>query len=242
MRMHRRRTVRVPAPQVNAVVLCGGLGTRLGELTRETPKPLLEVGGKPLVAHVLEKLQAGGVTQACLAVSFQWQKLKYALGDSWNGLQLTYSVESEPMGTGGAVRQALQQMGWAEAFVANGDTLIDVDLGGMRNVATTNQADWVIALKLVDDAARFGRVNIGTGLRVTSFSEKGLPGPGLINAGLYWLRARVLEQAPLGVFSLERDLMAVSVSELAMYGFVTSGYFIDMGIPEDLERARRDLC
>lgn len=227
---------------MKAVVLCGGLGTRLGELTRETPKPLLEVGGKPFVAHVLEKLQAGGVTQACLAVSFQWQKLKSALGDSWNGLPLTYSVESEPMGTGGAVRQALQQMGWAEAFVANGDTLIDVDLGGMRNVATTNRADWVIALKRVDDAARFGRVNLGAGSRVASFSEKGLSGPGLINAGLYWLRAEALDHAPQGVFSLERDLMAAHVSKLAMYGLETSGYFIDMGIPEALIRARRDLA
>ncbi|WVN42124.1 sugar phosphate nucleotidyltransferase [beta proteobacterium MWH-UniP1] len=226
---------------MNSIVLCGGLGTRLGGLTRTTPKPLLEVAGKPFISHVLEKLRAAGVTYVCLAVGFQWEKIRAALGDSWAGLSLSYSVESKPLGTGGAVRKALQSMCWSEAFVVNGDTLVDVELLAMRNLALSRDADLVIALKNVEETARYGRVNLLQSSRIASFSEKGLSDPGLINAGLYWLKAEALNCFQGEVFSLERDIMASHVHDLSIYGFVTPGYFIDMGIPEDLERARREL-
>ncbi|MFN9624329.1 MAG: nucleotidyltransferase family protein [Cyanobacteriota bacterium] len=226
---------------MNAVILCGGLGTRLGSLTRETPKPLLEVAGKPFISHVLEQLHHSGVTRACLAVSFQWHKLKTVLGDSWQGFPLSYSVEAKPLGTGGAIRQAMLQMGWSEAIVANGDTLVDVDLKAMVSHSSLCSADIVLALKQVADTARFGRVNINSVTRVESFSEKGVAGPGLINAGVYWLRGSSLSQCPQDVFSFEHDLMAAQLAELQIYGKITEGYFIDMGIPEDLARARREL-
>jgi D-glycero-alpha-D-manno-heptose 1-phosphate guanylyltransferase len=226
---------------MKAVVLCGGLGTRLGALTRETPKPLLEVAGRPFISHVLDHLAANGTTEIVLAVSFQWQKLRGALGSSWQGLPLHYSVEPEPMGTGGAVRHAMDQLGWVEAIVANGDTLLKMNPNLLHGAAGQHSADMVMALKRVDDASRYGRVRIEADSRVVGFEEKGQSGEGLINAGLYWMRARVLDKAPDRIFSLERDLMAEHVTELAMYGVETSGYFVDMGIPEDLERARREL-
>lgn len=226
---------------MKAVVLCGGLGTRLGKLTCTTPKPLLDVAGEPFIVRVLEQLQARGITHVCLAVGFHWEKIRAALGDSWAGISLSYSVESKPLGTGGAVRKALKLMRWSEAFVVNGDTLVDVELLSMRNLALSRDADLVIALKNVEETARFGRVNLLQSSQIVSFSEKGLSGPGLINAGLYWLNAEVLNCFHGEVFSLERDIMASHVQDLSIYGFVTSGYFIDMGVPEDLERARREL-
>lgn len=142
---------------MKAIVLCGGLGTRLGELTRDTPKPLLEVAGQPFVGHVLDHLQAGGVRQVCLAVSFHWQKLKDVLGDRWNGLPLAYSVEQQPLGTGGAIRQALAAMGWSESLIANGDTLVHAQPALLQQLGRQHDADVVLALKHVPDTARYGR-------------------------------------------------------------------------------------
>jgi D-glycero-alpha-D-manno-heptose 1-phosphate guanylyltransferase len=226
---------------MKAVVLCGGLGTRLGALTRATPKPLIDVAGKPFINYVLDQLAASGTTEVVLAVSFQWQKLRDSLGESWQGVPLHYSVEPEPLGTGGAVRHAMNQMGWVEAIVANGDTLLKMDSRILRDTANHFSADIVMALKWIDDVSRYGSVSLGPGSRVIAFEEKGQSGEGLVNAGLYWIKASVFDRAPDGVFSLERDLMAEHVTKLAMYGVETSGYFVDMGIPEDLERARREM-
>jgi len=227
---------------MRAIVLCGGLGTRLGPLTRQTPKPLLEVCGKPFVGHVLESLRVSGVSSVCLAVSFHWQKLKSALGDSWQGMPLSYSVETEPLGTGGAVRQAAMQMGCGEVFVANGDTLVATNLNGMREMASARKADCVLTLKHLSDTSRFGTVILADDGRITSFSEKTLGGPGFINAGLYWLGEAVISRMPQGIFSLEKDFLSKDISSMAVYGFVSDGYFVDMGVPDDLARARRELA
>jgi len=227
---------------MNAIVLCGGLGTRLGDLTRETPKPLLDVAGQPFITYILEYLQSSGVTHACLAVSFQWHKLRAALGDHWNGLPLSYSIEDKPLGTGGAIRQALKTMGWPEALIANGDTLVEADLWQILAVGQQANADVVLVLKQVADTARYGRVNLLPSGRVASFSEKGVVGPGLINAGLFWLRADLVAAIPHAVFSFEQDVMMAHLHQYDIHGLPTVGYFIDMGIPEDLERARRDLA
>jgi D-glycero-alpha-D-manno-heptose 1-phosphate guanylyltransferase len=227
---------------MNAVILCGGLGSRLGSLTKDTPKPLLEVAGRPFIAHVLDRLQSNGVTHACLAVSFQWHKLCVALGDNWNGLPLSYSVEDLPLGTGGAIRQALTTMGWSEALIANGDTLVEIDLEQMQAFAHHVHADVVLGLKYVQDTARYGRVNLLTTGEVSSFSEKGLAGPGLINAGLFWIRADFLTLITEAVFSFEQFIMMSNLSAHSIYGLRTDGYFIDMGIPIDLEQVRKDLA
>jgi len=227
---------------MRAVVLCGGLGTRLGELTREIPKPLLAVSGRTFISYMLDHLAANDTTEIVFAVSFQWQSLRDALGSPWQGLSLNYSVELGPMVTGGAVRCAMNQMKWVEAIVANGDTLLKMNANLLNGAADQHSADIAIALKQVDDESRYERAPIEADPRVLAFEEKGQSGEGLINAGLYWMRAKVLNEAPNGVFSLEQDLMAEHMTELAMYAAETSGYFVDMGIPEDLERARRELA
>ncbi|MHA3960301.1 nucleotidyltransferase family protein [Synechococcus sp. LTW-G] len=227
---------------MNAVVLCGGLGTRLGELTKDTPKPLLDVAGQPFVTHVLERLQSNGVRHVCLAVSFQWQKIHSTLGESWKGLPLTYSVEDTPLGTGGAIRRALTTMDWSEALVTNGDTFVEANLRQIQAFAHRSQADVVLTLKHVPNVARYGRVNLLPSGRVTSFNEKGKSGPGFINAGLFWLRSDLLTGIPDDVFSFEHHVMMKHLPRMVIYGLITDGYFIDMGIPEDLKRARHEVA
>jgi D-glycero-alpha-D-manno-heptose 1-phosphate guanylyltransferase len=226
---------------MKAIVLCGGLGTRLGVLTRNTPKPLLKVANRPFISHVLDNLVAHGVNEIALAVGFQWGKLHHELGESWKGAPLHYTVERQPLGTGGAIKHAMDQLGWENALVANGDTLLKTNPLALCNFAALHNADIVIALKPVADAERYGRVSIAEDSRIVAFEEKGKNGPGLINAGLYWINRNALLQSTCSAFSLEQDVLSGQVSRLRIVGIETNAYFIDIGIPADLERARREL-
>lgn len=226
---------------MKAIILCGGLGTRLGELTRDTPKPLLDVAGRPFVTHVMDHLIDGGVDEIALAVSFRWERFRDSLGYFWRGVPLRYSIEPSPLGTGGAVRQALERMGWEDALVANGDTLVEIEPSRLVYHAQRTAADVVLTLCSVTDTTRYGGVRLAPDTRVQGFQEKGIGGAGLINGGLYWLHRSALGSAVDSTFSLEADLLATRWAQLRMFGTVTDGYFIDIGVPQDLERARREL-
>jgi D-glycero-alpha-D-manno-heptose 1-phosphate guanylyltransferase len=241
MRLYRERIIWRPTRPMKAIVLCGGFGTRLGVLTRYTPKPLLEVAGRPFIAYVLDNLVAHGVNEIALAVSFQWSKLHSELGESWKGTPLRYSVEHQPLGTGGAIKHAMDQLGWENALVANGDTLLKTDPLVFGHFAALHSMDVVIALKPVADAERYGRVRISENSRIVAFEEKGENGPGLINAGLYWVSRHVLAKPNRSSFSFEYDVLSTHTNGLRIAGIETDAYFIDIGIPDDLERARREF-
>ena len=226
---------------MKAIVLCGGLGSRLGALTRNTPKPLISVAGRPFLAHVMDKLCITEVDGFVLATGFQAQQVFAAIGATWRGRPVCYSVEPEALGTGGALRLAMNSFNLDFALVANGDTLFDCDLSVLVNGFSTSPWSTRMALQHVDDCERYGRVLLGEGHVVTGFGEKGHVGPGLINAGLYVQRREPLSGFGTGTFSLETDYLAKLAPEWPIQGLRGEGYFIDIGIPEDLERARRDL-
>lgn len=226
---------------MKCIVLCGGLGTRLGDLTRDTPKPLIPVAGRPFLAHVLDQLLIAQIDEIVIAVSFQWQKVRDEIGDRWRDVKVSYSIEQEPLGTGGAIKQAMRQAGVTEALVANGDTLLKMDAGDLLRFAHEHRADIVIALKLTEDSARFGKVNIDTSGRIVAFEEKGQCACGLINSGVYYVKDSVFATIDAAAFSFEKDVLARHHAGLAIYGMRTDAYFIDMGVPEDLARARIEL-
>jgi D-glycero-alpha-D-manno-heptose 1-phosphate guanylyltransferase len=226
---------------MKAVVLCGGLGTRLGDMTRETPKPLIPVAGRPFLAHVLDQLTTAPIDEIILAVSFHWQKVLAEIGDSWCGVKISYSIEQEALGTGGAIKQAMRQSGVNEALVVNGDTFLKMNAGDLLQFAKEQNADIAIALKQTEDSARFGKVNIDELGRVLAFEEKGQCGRGLINSGVYYVRELVFASIQQETFSFEKDVLTLYCSEFAIYGMPTDAYFIDMGVLEDLARARTDL-
>lgn len=228
---------------MKAIVLCGGLGTRLGALTREMPKPLIEVAGRPFLERVLDQLlRGGGIDEIVLAVSFHWEKIRAAIGHEWRGVKVSYSVEAVPLGTGGAIRQALEHTGATEAIVLNGDTLLKFEAHELATFAREHDAQIALALTSVPDAGRFGRVQIGTDHRVASFEEKGAPVPGSINAGMYYVRADAFADVGASAFSFEQDVMKAGLARVRIYGLQTQAWFIDMGIPADLERARQELA
>jgi D-glycero-alpha-D-manno-heptose 1-phosphate guanylyltransferase len=227
---------------MEAIVLCGGFGTRLGTITRNTPKPLLQVAGRPFLAHVLDKLCVPEVNGFILATGFKAEQVSAVIQSEWQGRPVKYSVEMHPLGTGGAIRLAMENFSLDQAVVVNGDTFFDCDLSSM--IDRFEEGPWAtrMALRAVDDCKRFGRVQISSNGRVVGFGEKEYEGPGLINAGVYIQRRTPLEQYGSRPFSFEADYLARLDPAWPIQGFVKDGYFVDMGIPEDLERARRELA
>jgi D-glycero-alpha-D-manno-heptose 1-phosphate guanylyltransferase len=226
---------------MKAIVLCGGLGTRLGALTRNTPKPLIDVAGRPFLALVLDKLCIPEIDGFVLATGFHAEQVSDAIKATWQDRPVHYSVEGQPLGTGGAIRLAMENFGLDQALVVNGDTLFDCDLHAM--VDGFNGSRWAtrMALLHVNDCARYGRVQLADDSRVIGFGESGHLGAGLINAGVYVQRRAPLDSYGAAPFSFETDYLAKLNSAWPIQGQVKDGYFVDMGIPEDLARARHDL-
>lgn len=229
---------------MKAIVLCGGLGKRLGELTRHTPKPMLKVAGRPFIAHVLDRLCVSGIEGIVLASGFASHQLKRFVGNSWAEVPIQYSVESNPLGTGGAILLAMQRHELAEALVINGDTIFDIDLCSFINnsraqnrVSTTT----FMALRTVENCSRYGRVEIDHDGVVKSFGEKKFYGSGLINAGLYIQQRAALEKFGSAPFSFENDYLANDFKYFNIVGIPYAGYFIDIGVPADLIRADLEL-
>jgi D-glycero-alpha-D-manno-heptose 1-phosphate guanylyltransferase len=225
---------------MKAVVLCGGLGTRLGELTRYTPKPMLTVAGRPFIAHVLDHLVIHGVDGLVLAVSFEWEKLRSFVGDAWRGVPVAYSVEKMPLGTGGGIAHAMRQENLTNAVVVNWDTLIMED---PRKLQACVQDGDELALTVVhvDQANRYGTVAIDLAGKLAGFSEKGVNKSGWVNAGMYSISRNVFDDMKSQAFSFEHDILAQRRCMDTTRIYKSSAYFIDMGVPEDLERADREI-
>jgi D-glycero-alpha-D-manno-heptose 1-phosphate guanylyltransferase len=226
---------------MKAVILCGGLGTRLGELTRNTPKPMLEVAGRPFIAHILDHLCTAPIDGIVLAAGFAWESLRNFVGKQWKGVPVTYSVETEALGTGGALLLALHNENLAEALVVNGDTLFSLNLLEFLQHSSPRYAT-CIALRHVDDCSRYGRVTTGMDGTILNFGEKGFNGQGLINGGIYVQRRDVLECFGDRAFSFESDYLSCSFQTMPMLGIPNDAYFIDIGISADLQRAQKELA
>jgi NDP-sugar pyrophosphorylase family protein len=224
-----------------AVMLAGGRGTRLGELARHIPKPVLEVGGQPFLGHVLWNLARHGVTDVVLAVGHLQQQVKTHIGDgSQFGVTVRYVTETQALGTAGGLRNCAD---WLDErfFLINGDSLFDINyLDLALTLELDDKALCALALRSVADAYRYGTVELH-GPRITRFSEKGRQGSGLISGGVYACRRTLLEWIPPGFASLELEVFPRLVGRGWISGKVYQGFFIDIGIPEHLRLARATI-
>lgn len=221
-----------------AIVLAGGFGTRLRGIVDDVPKPLAPVAGRPFLAWLLDRLAAGGMRRCILATGYLSDVIEQRIGARWQGMEIAYSVEPEPLGTGGAIRLAASRLQGDAAHVLNGDTWLEYDPVALEDTARAAGASMAIALARVDDVARYGAVDIDNG-RVTGFREKGESGPGWINAGCYFLGADALAALPArDAFSFEQDVLQPRVQERAVAAFTETLGFIDIGVPEDYARAQ----
>jgi len=227
---------------VRAIVLAGGLGTRLASVIGEVPKPMAPVGARPFLEYLLDYLVEQGIESAVLAVSYRWEVIRDHFGGDYRGMELHYSVEERPLGTGGAIRQALGLVAERDVVVVNGDTLFPVDLHGLAKTHQEHGALLTIALKRVADSGRFGRVEVTEGGTICRFQEKGAQAAGWINGGTYMVNRGLFDRFPMaGRFSFELDLIEPNTARIRPRAFFAEGEFIDMGVPEEYARAQREI-
>lgn len=222
--------------RTTAVVLAGGAGTRLRAAVADRPKVLAEVNGRPFLALLLDSLAETGIKKVVLCTGYMAAAVEASLGDSHDGMQLVYSVEKTPLGTGGALRMALPLLD-SSVLVCNGDSFsgADLDLFAKRHADAGSAAS--LLLSWVEDAGRYGVARLSADNRVICFSEKGSSGCGLINAGVYLLDKTLIESIPAGKeASLEREVFPRLIAH-GLYGFHLPGPFLDIGIPSDYYRA-----
>jgi NDP-sugar pyrophosphorylase family protein len=218
-------------------ILAGGRGTRLRSVVADRPKVLAPVGGRPFVTYLLDQVAEAGLRDVLLLTGYRAEQVRATLGDSWAGLQLRYSVETTPLGTGGAVRQALALVEGPRLLVLNGDSCCDLDLAEFAAAHQRHRSDASLALVYVEDTARFGRVRLGESGRIERFEEKRTAaGPGWINAGAYFLERNVLEAIPT-TGSLEQDVFPRLAAQGRLIGHCTAGELLDIGTPESYARA-----
>lgn len=233
---------------MEAIVLVGGLGTRLRPLTLDTPKPMLPVAGVPFLTHQLARLAAAGVDHCVLATSYRAEVFEAHFGDgSALGLRLDYVTETEPLGTGGGIRNVAPMLTSAPEdpiVVLNGDVLSGHDIGAQLKLHIDGDAAVTLHLVRVDDARAFGSVPTDESGRVTAFVEKSPePVSDQINAGCYVFRRSVIDAIPAGeVVSVERvtfpQLLAAGEPVL---GYVDNAYWLDVGNPAAIVQASADL-
>ena len=225
-----------------AIILVGGRGTRLGTLTEQTPKPLLNVSGRPFLFHVLDYLIIQNIKQVILATGYLASEFEQTLGSKYRNLSIDYSSEAVPLGTGGAIALALSHVDTPDVYVLNGDTYFPADLSALAAVYTTEKVSLALVLRRIPDVSRYGHIAAKNDV-VTAMHEKGAFGPGLINGGIYLVnRTAFLADAPVGTFSLERDLLPSWIARQAVACTVADTYFIDIGVPADLLRAQHELA
>jgi D-glycero-alpha-D-manno-heptose 1-phosphate guanylyltransferase len=225
---------------MEAIILAGGLGTRLREIVIDMPKPMVDIGGHPFLEILLRTLADKGFGRIVLSVGYLAEKISNHFGNDFAGLELVYSAETTPLGTGGALRLAQNHCLEDHTFIFNGDTYLDLEVSAIEKQWQINRKPVLVA-RQVADSSRYGQIKINNG-QLASFVEKGSLGQGLVNAGCYVLNRFQLDSFPLGTaFSFERDYLSQITTSSTIEVFISDGYFIDIGIPEDYARAQIEL-
>lgn len=223
-----------------AVILCGGLGSRLGDLTADTPKPLLPVGNQPFLKILIKELTRYGVDDVLLLAAYRSERVEAFARDlpEHLGRRITVSLSIEPerAGTGGALYFARDRLA-ERFFMLNGDSLLDVDLIALANLLEAEpQAAAAVALRPLPNAGRYDTVTL-SGTQITNFGSRSAAGPVLINGGVYAMRRAIIDDV-LPVCSLERDVLPKLAREGRLSGLRADGFLLDIGVPEDFAWAQ----
>jgi D-glycero-alpha-D-manno-heptose 1-phosphate guanylyltransferase len=226
-------------PNINAAILTGGLGTRLQTVVSDRPKALAQVGGRPFVSYLLDHLCKFQISKAVFCTGYLGEMIESYFSTSYKNLDLAYSREPFALGTAGALKLALPLLNTEQLLILNGDSYCDLDIDDFIEFHKQRNALISISVASVGDSGRYGTVRLDDRGEVIFFKEKnGMHSAGLINAGLYIIDRSVIANIPDGKkMSLELDLFPRYLGN-ALYGFPTDGFFIDIGIPEDYEKAQ----
>lgn len=225
---------------MNAIILCGGLSTRLGDITKDIPKILLDIKGKTVLDWQLEKLRAAGIDEVVLAAGHLAHVLQREVGEERDGTKLIYAIEPEKLGTGGAIKYAWTHAKDQEAptIILNGDILTTVDIAEMRQALREGSEGLILGSK-VEDASTYGTLEYDENRRLKQFKEKeGIKKPGYINGGFYLFTPHAQKHFPSHqTFSIEYEVFP-HMKDLDVYE--SDHPWIDVGVPERLEWARKN--
>jgi D-glycero-alpha-D-manno-heptose 1-phosphate guanylyltransferase len=222
-----------------AIILAGGLGTRLRSVLSDLPKPMAPVAGRPFLCYLLEFLETQGIRRVVLSVGYRHEAISSFFGRRYGALLVDYAVEEEALGTGGGIAHALQFVEQPYVFVLNGDTFLRMDYRAMATlIENPGRLELAVALRTVSDARRYGCAVL-SGNRIQGFLAAGVEGPGLINAGVYLMGRDLFQCYQLPAkFSFETDFLEPRVAEIRPVAFVSDAPFIDIGVPESFEESQ----
>jgi D-glycero-alpha-D-manno-heptose 1-phosphate guanylyltransferase len=222
-----------------AIILAGGLGTRLRSAVPDLPKCMAPVGGRPFIGYITDYYRRAGIERFIFALGYKSAAFDEFFERTFPHGGYTVSLEATPLGTGGAIRQACTLAGESSVLILNGDTFFGIDLPTLTDFHTTHAADCSLCLKPMRDFDRFGVVELDADTRVRQFREKQAYRSGLINGGVYALnREHFLREELPPVFSFEKDYLEKKLGTRRIFGLQQDGYFIDIGIPEDYQRVQ----
>jgi D-glycero-alpha-D-manno-heptose 1-phosphate guanylyltransferase len=225
-----------------AIILAGGLGTRLRSAVPDLPKCMASVAGKPFIYYVIDYYRKQGISRFIFCLGYKHEVIENYLHESFNELDNVVTIEEEPLGTGGAIYQGALKAKTADAIVLNGDTLFKVDVDRLLTFHKQRKSDCTLCLKEMHNSDRYGVVETNSEGRITSFKEKKFYERSVINGGVYALNVEsFLKNSFPAKFSFEKDYFEKYVGNKKIYGLVQNGYFIDIGIPEDYNRAQEDF-
>ena len=225
-----------------AIILAGGLGTRLREVVSHVPKPLAPINGRPFLEYQLDYWIEQGVIAFVISVGYMHQHIIGHFGDEYRGVPIDYSVESTPLGTGGAFLLAAQYIFGDEPFLLlNGDTFFEVDLSALQRFHCKKNADWTFSMFRADRSGRYMGVEVDSNNRIVEFYSQQSEERALVNGGVYYISPKAVAHEHWQVGdkgSLESDLVPAALESGAdFYAFECSGKFIDIGVPADYVRA-----
>ena len=225
-----------------AVILAGGLGTRLRTTVPDLPKCMAPVAGKPFIWYVLQYLKKQGVESFIFSLGYCGDMIQHYIEMEFSELTCTFVFEDQPLGTGGAIKLACDAAIERDIIIMNGDTLFTVDLDRLSSFHKQHDALCTLSLKPMIDFDRYGVVDMNQENAIQSFREKRKYETGLINGGVYTLNVEKFTDLTLpDIFSFEKDFLEVYCQSQKMMGLVQDEYFIDIGIPEDLEKANKEF-
>jgi D-glycero-alpha-D-manno-heptose 1-phosphate guanylyltransferase len=224
------------------IILAGGLGTRLRSEVPDLPKCMAPVNGKPFINFVMDYFLSQKIEKFIFALGYKSELLQNHLIAKYAKYTLQFSLEEEPLGTGGAIQLACRRASKENVFITNGDTLFKVETEMLAKTHLQTNAECTLALKPMENFDRFGAVEIDDNSCIESFQEKKHYGKGLINGGFYALNVESFLHKNFGnKFSFEKDYLERFISQKKLFASVQDAYFIDMGIPEDYRRAAVEL-
>ncbi len=226
-----------------AIILAGGMGTRLQDVLGDIPKAMAPLNGRPFLEYQLDYLLKWGMKKVILSVGYKREMIMEHFGDSYKYMQIVYAVEKEPLGTGGAIMNAMKYVDGFAVFIFNGDTYFDVNLQRLDDFRRIKEADVCITLRFENDTSRFGAVEFDNNNRIIKFYEKGKePDEGYINGGVYLIRKDYLLNFGLPeAFSMEKDFFQKYYKTEEFFCLRCFSYFRDIGVPEDYQKAQDEF-